>query len=169
MQCPAGENLAVWSDARFWDVLRQWLPDEVSCRLETGPAIETSVAPLRSFVVEPLSHGRLFLVGDAGHIVPPTGAKGLNLAASDIYYLSSALITFYRSGDEDELLGYSAGALRRIWKSERFSWWMTMMMHHLDDDGGFGHRMQIAELDYLNSSQAAMTALAENYVGLPYD
>lgn len=169
IQCAADEDPRAWSDERFWEALRERLPAPIAEQLETGQSIEKSVAPLRSFVVEPLCHGRLFLAGDAGHIVPPTGAKGLNLAASDIHYLSKALTSFYKSDDESELRGYSAKALRRIWKSERFSWWMTMLMHRLEDDAGFGAKMQLAELDYLTGSTAAMTALAENYVGLPYE
>ena len=169
IQCAENEDPKTWSDERFWAALKARLPDQVADCLKTGPSIEKSVAPLRSFVAEPLSYGRLFLAGDAGHIVPPTGAKGLNLAASDIHYLSDALIAFYRSDDESKLKDYSAKALRRIWKTERFSWSMTMLLHRFKDDDGFGAKMQLAELDYLTSSKAAMTALAENYVGLPYD
>jgi p-hydroxybenzoate 3-monooxygenase len=137
-------------------------------RLVTGPSIEKSIAPLRSFVAEPLRWGRLFLAGDAAHIVPPTGAKGLNLAASDIYYLYNGLKDFYKTGDNSGLDNYSAKALARIWKAERFSWWLTMTLHHFPAEGEFGQRMQMAELDYLASSEAAQTALAENYVGLPF-
>ncbi len=169
IQCPLDEDPKEWPDDRFWAELESRLPAEVATRLETGPSIEKSIAPLRSFVAEPLRHGRLFLAGDAGHIVPPTGAKGLNLAASDVHYLSNALIAYYGSGDENDLKAYSARALRRIWKAERFSWWMTMLLHRFPADGPFGAKMQLAELDYLTSSKAAMTALAENYVGLPYE
>ncbi|MGI9501129.1 MAG: 4-hydroxybenzoate 3-monooxygenase [Geminicoccaceae bacterium] len=169
VQCLLDDKLENWPDDRFWETLAHRLPTAVAAGLETGPAVEKSIAPLRSFVAEPLSHGRLFLAGDAGHIVPPTGAKGLNLAASDVYYLSNALIDYYRSGDEQGLIGFSERALRRIWKAERFSWWMTKLMHRFPEDGSFGAKMQLAELDYLTSSKAAMTALAENYVGLPYD
>jgi len=169
VQCPLNDDLNDWPDERFWDELKHRLPDQVAASLETGPSIEKSIAPLRSFVAEPLNHGRLFLAGDAGHIVPPTGAKGLNLAASDVYYLSNALIAFYEVGDESGLKSYSERALRRIWKAERFSWSMTMMLHRFPEDGSFGSRIQHAELDYLFSSKAAMTALAENYVGLPYE
>ncbi len=168
VQCPLDDDIAEWSDDRFWEELKRRLPEEVADALETGPSIEKSIAPLRSFVAEPLSWGRLFLAGDAGHIVPPTGAKGLNLAASDVHYLSEALIAHYAEGSEEGLKSYSDRALRRIWKAERFSWWMTMMMHHFPENGGFGQRMQTAELDYLVNSRAAMTALAENYVGLPF-
>lgn len=168
VQVPAGEKVEDWSDERFWDELKARLPADVAARLVTGPSIEKSIAPLRSFVAEPLTHGRLFLVGDAGHIVPPTGAKGLNLAASDVHYLSSGLIEFYRSGDARGLQDYSAKALRRIWLAERFSWWMTMLLHSFDE-GAFDVRVKRAELDFLAHSRAAQTALAENYVGLPYD
>ncbi len=169
VQCALEDDPEDWSDDRFWETLAERLPNEVAARLETGPSIEKSIAPLRSLVIEPLSHGRLFLAGDAGHIVPPTGAKGLNLAASDVHYLSSALIDFFRRDDEEGLKTYSARALRRVWKAERFSWWMTKLLHRFPDDGAFDARMQLAELDYLTSSKAAMTALAENYVGLAYD
>ena len=169
VQCSLDEDLNEWPDDRFWEALKTRLPDEVAARLETGPAIEKSIAPLRSFVAEPLRHGRLFLAGDAGHIVPPTGAKGLNLAASDVHYLSNALIAYYGSGDESGLNTYSDKALRRIWKAERFSWSMTMLLHRFPENGPFGTKIQLAELDYLTSSKAAMTAMAENYVGLPYE
>ena len=169
IQCALDANLDDWTDDRFWDELKHRLPEDVAANLDTGPSIEKSIAPLRSFVTEPLSHGRLFLAGDAGHIVPPTGAKGLNLAASDVHYLSKALIAFYEQGDESGLKSYSERALRRVWKAERFSWSMTMMLHRFPDDGAFGVKIQHADLDYLFSSKAAMTALAENYVGLPYE
>ena len=168
VQCAVDEDIAEWPDDRFWDELKSRLPDDVAARLETGPSIEKSIAPLRSFVAEPMRHGRMFLAGDAAHIVPPTGAKGLNLAASDVYYLSRALIAQYADGDEGGLLDYSRTALARVWKAERFSWSMTMMMHNFPDQGAFGAKIQQAELDYLTSSRAAMTAMAENYVGLPY-
>ncbi len=168
VQAPLDDALEDWPDDRFWETLKRRLPDEVAAGIETGPSIEKSMAPLRSFVAEPLSYGRLFLAGDAGHIVPPTGAKGLNLAGSDVHYLSEALIAYYRTGAEAGLRDYSAKALRRIWKAERFSWWMTMLMHRFPDAGPFAARMQEAELDYLTGSRAAMTAMAENYVGLPY-
>jgi p-hydroxybenzoate 3-monooxygenase len=168
LQCRADENPDDWSDERFWARLKTQLPAEVAARLVTGPALEKSVAPLRSFVAEPMRWGRLFLAGDAAHIVPPTGAKGLNLAASDIHYLSTALIDWYKRGDSAGLDGYSARALARIWKAERFSWWMTALLHRFPENEGFGNRIQRAEFDYLMSSKAAQTALAENYVGLPY-
>ncbi|MEL6277975.1 MAG: 4-hydroxybenzoate 3-monooxygenase [Pseudomonadota bacterium] len=169
VQCAADEDLAEWSDDRFWEELKARLPEDVASNLSTGPSIEKSIAPLRSFVAEPMRYGRLFLAGDAAHIVPPTGAKGLNLAASDIYYLSEALIAFFSSGREAGLKDYSHRALRRVWKAERFSWWMTALLHNFPNLGAFERRMQTAELDYLFSSRAALTSLAENYVGLPYD
>lgn len=168
IQAPVDEDINEWPDDRFWDELKVRLPEDAAARLETGPSIEKSIAPLRSFVAEPMRHGRMFLAGDAAHIVPPTGAKGLNLAASDVYYLSRALIAQYAKADESGLLAYSKTALARVWKAERFSWSMTMMMHKFPDQGEFGAKMQEAELDYLTSSKAAMTAMAENYVGLPY-
>lgn len=168
IQCSMDDKPEDWPDDRFWEALTNRLPAAVATALEIGPSIEKSIAPLRSFVAEPLSHGRLFLAGDAGHIVPPTGAKGLNLAASDVHYLSTALIDFFRKDDESGLESYAERALRRIWKAERFSWWMTKLLHRFPDEGAFDARMQLAELDYLTSSAAAMTSLAENYVGLPY-
>jgi len=168
LQCSLEDDVEEWPDDRFWEELTARLPDEVAATLETGPSIEKSIAQLRSFVAEPLQYGRLFLAGDAGHIVPPTGAKGLNLAASDVHYLSGALIAYYDNGDREGLDTYSERALARVWKAERFSWWMTNMLHKYSENGGFGVKMQQAELDYLFSSEAAMTALAENYVGLPY-
>lgn len=168
IQCSLDDRVEDWHDDRFWEELKRRLPSEVAGRLEIGPSIEKSIAPLRSYVAEPMRYGRLFLAGDAAHIVPPTGAKGLNLAASDIRYLSEALITFYRDGDETGLNGYSDRALARIWKAVRFSWWMTGLLHRFPETGAFGERIQRAELDYLFSSKAAMTSVAENYVGLPY-
>ena len=168
IQCPLDDRVEDWPDDRFWAELKRRLPAEVAGRLETGPSIEKSIAPLRSYVAEPLRYGRLFLAGDAAPIGPPTGAKGLNLAASDIRYLSEALIAFYRDGDETGLMGYSDRALARVWKAERFSWWMTWLLHRFPETSAFDERIQQAELDYLFSSKAAMTSLAENYVGLPY-
>ncbi len=168
VQVKADENPDDWSDAAFWERLKATIPADVARRLVTGASIEKSVAPLRSFVAEPLRWGRLFLAGDAAHIVPPTGAKGLNLAASDIHYLSEALIAWYGKGDDSGLEGYSQRALARIWKAERFSWWMTQLLHKFPENEGFGDRIQRAEFDYLMSSKAAQTVLAENYVGLPY-
>ena len=165
VQCPLSEQLDEWPDERFWKELRARLPDDAARSLVTGASIEKSIAPLRSFVAEPLRFGRLFLAGDAGHIVPPTGAKGLNLAASDVHYLSEALIAFY-TGDSSALDSYSSRALARVWKAERFSWWMTRLLHRFPEEGDFGRRMQLAELEYIAASRAAQTALAENYVGL---
>tara|TARA_Y100001934_G_scaffold219134_1_gene260659 strand:- start:1382 stop:2566 length:1185 start_codon:yes stop_codon:yes gene_type:complete len=169
LQCAVDEDPAEWPDERFWKELQMRLPEDALADLVTGPSIEKSVAPLRSFVAEPLRHGRLFLAGDAAHIVPPTGAKGLNLAASDIHFLSNALIAYFERGDETELKNYSEKALARIWKVERFSWWMTNQLHNYGDATGFDRQIQRTELDYLFSSRAAMTAMAENYVGLPYE
>jgi p-hydroxybenzoate 3-monooxygenase len=168
LQCSLSEQLDEWPDERFWRELARRLPADAAARLQTGPSIEKSIAPLRSFVAEPLRFGRLFLAGDAGHIVPPTGAKGLNLAASDVHYLSEALIEFYAEKSSAALDAYSSRALARVWKAERFSWWMTKLLHRFPEEGDFGRRMQLAELDYLSGSLAAQTALAENYVGLPF-
>ncbi|MGX5847469.1 4-hydroxybenzoate 3-monooxygenase [Mesorhizobium sp. PL10] len=168
VQVPADESVEGWSDDRFWDELRRRLPEQTSAAVVTGPSFEKSFAPLRSFVAEPMRFGRLFLVGDAAHIVPPTGAKGLNLAASDVRYLFAGLREFYLEKSTAGLDAYSAKALARVWKAVRFSWWMTTMLHRFPDTGEFGQRIQEAELDYLVHSQAASTALAENYVGLPY-
>ena len=168
VQCPLDDDIEDWPDDRFWDELRRRLPEEIAGALVTGPSIEKSIAPLRSFVAEPMRHGRLFLAGDAAHIVPPTGAKGLNLAASDVYYLSGAFAAWYGCGDAGLMNAYSDTCLRRVWKAERFSWWMTTLLHRFPENGPFGERIQLAELDYLVHSNAAMTALAENYVGLPY-
>lgn len=167
LQVPLTDRPEGWSDDAFWDELRRRLPPELAETLVTGPSIEKSIAPLRSFISEPMRWGRLFLAGDAAHIVPPTGAKGLNLAASDVYYLSRALIARY-AGDGGLLETYSATALARVWKASRFSWSMTRMLHSFPAEGEFLHRMQEAEVDYLAGSTAAQTALAENYVGLPY-
>jgi p-hydroxybenzoate 3-monooxygenase len=166
LQCSLDDDVAQWSDDAFWAELRRRLPAEVAARLVTGPSLEKSIAPLRSFVAEPLRFGRLFLAGDAAHIVPPTGAKGLNLAASDVGLLAQALAEFY-GGSTAGITHYSQRALARVWKAERFSWWFTSLMHRFPDSGGFGLRMQQAEFDYLCGSGAAQTVLAENYVGLP--
>jgi p-hydroxybenzoate 3-monooxygenase len=168
VECSLGDSVDAWPDERFWDELKKRLPEEVAERLVTGPSIEKSIAPLRSFVAEPMRYGRLFLAGDAAHIVPPTGAKGLNTAASDIYYLYHALADHYRKGDDAGLEAYSARALDRVWKTQRFSWWMTMLLHRFARTGKFNERLQRSELDYLFSSKSAVTTLAENYVGLPY-
>lgn len=169
VQCPLEERVEDWSDDRFWTELIGRLPADAGARLVTGPSIEKSIAPLRSFVAEPMRHGRLFLAGDAAHIVPPTGAKGLNLAASDVHFLSRGLIAYYQTGDERGLSEYSEKALHRVWKAVRFSWWMTRLLHHFPEDSPFDRRLQAAELEYLFTSKAAQTALAENYVGLPYE
>ena len=168
VQCSLDDNTEDWSDDRFWDELRSRLPSDVANRLITGPSIEKSIAPLRSFVAEPMQFGRMFLVGDAAHIVPPTGAKGLNLAASDVYTLYNILRKRYREGRTDLVERYSEICLRRIWKAERFSWWMTSILHKFSDDP-FNQRIQEAELDYFTSSEAGRTNIAENYVGLPYE
>ena len=166
LQCSLDDKVEQWSDEAFWDELKRRLPPATAAELSTGPSLEKSIAPLRSFVAEPMRFGRLFLAGDAAHIVPPTGAKGLNLAASDVGFLWQAFAEFY-GGSPKALDGYSERALHRIWKAERFSWWLTSLMHRFPDGGSFGARMQQAELEYLFSSKAAMTVLAENYVGLP--
>jgi p-hydroxybenzoate 3-monooxygenase len=169
VQCPLTEKVEEWSDQRFWDELRARLDATANAALVTGPSLEKSIAPLRSFVAEPLRFGRLFLAGDAGHIVPPTGAKGLNLAASDVRYLSRALIAYYKRGDSSALDAYSEKCLRRIWLAERFSWWMTSLLHRFPETDAFGSRIQAAELTYLFRSRTAKRSLAENYVGLPFD
>jgi p-hydroxybenzoate 3-monooxygenase len=172
VQVPADEKVENWSDERFWDEIRRRLPAATAEQMTTGPSIEKSIAPLRSFVAEPMRFGRMFLVGDAAHIVPPTGAKGLNLAASDVHYLFDGLREFYLDKSASGVDAYSGRALARVWKAERFSWWMTSLMHLFPEIGGyggaFGQRIQEAELEYLVNSRAASTALAENYVGLPY-
>jgi len=168
VQVPSNERVEDWSDDRFWDELRGRLNQETAAKLVTGPAIEKSIAPLRSFVAEPLRFGRLFLAGDAAHIVPPTGAKGLNLAASDVRYLADALIEFYGERSSAGIDSYSGRALARVWKAERFSWWMTSILHTFPDTDAFGRRMQRTEFDYLASSEAAARSLAENYTGLPF-
>jgi p-hydroxybenzoate 3-monooxygenase len=168
IQCGLDEKLEAWPDARFWDELRARLPAAVAEAVTVGASIEKSIAPLRSFVVEPMRFGSLFLVGDAAHIVPPTGAKGLNLAAADVRILYQGLVERYRTGAVELLDRYSETCLRRIWKAVRFSWWFTSIMHKFDDDA-FAHRIQLAELDYLTGSAAAQAAVAENYVGLPFE
>ena len=168
VQVPLSDTVDEWSDDAFWDEIRRRLPADVAEAMVTGPSIEKSIAPLRSFVAEPLRFGSMFLVGDAGHIVPPTGAKGLNLAASDVHYLFEGLQGFYGEKSMAGIDAYSARALSRIWKAERFSWSMTMLLHRFPAEGDFGQKVQEAELDYLSSSEAAQTSVAENYVGLPY-
>ncbi len=168
VQCGVEDKLADWPDSRFWDELRARLPAEVAESVVIGPSIEKSIAPLRSFVVEPLKFGQLFLVGDAAHIVPPTGAKGLNLAAADVRLLYQGLVEYYRTGATEALERYSERCLRRTWKAVRFSWWFTALMHKFSQDP-FAHRLQLAELDYLTGSTAALTSMAENYIGLPFE
>ena len=167
IQCSLADDLDAWPDERFWHELKARLDDEAREHIVTGPSIDKSIAPLRSFVAEPMRFGRLLIAGDAAHIVPPTGAKGLNLAASDVRYLSQALVEHYRENSAAGLDHYSQRALARVWKAERFSWWMTTLLHKLSDNA-FERRMHLAELDYLFSSRAAATAFAENYVGLPF-
>lgn len=169
VQVPADEKVEDWPDERFWAELKARLPADIAAKLVTGPSIEKSIAPLRSFVVEPMQHGRLFLVGDAAHIVPPTGAKGLNLAASDVATLYRILLKVYREGRTELLAKYSELCLKRVWKAERFSWWMTSVLHRFPDTDTFTQRMQQAELEYYVSTEAGRTTIAENYVGLPYE
>ena len=168
VQCPIDDKVEQWSDTAFWDELRRRLDPELADSIVTGPSIEKSIAPLRSFVAEPMRFGRLFLAGDAAHIVPPTGAKGLNLAASDVKYLSDALTAYFVEKTDAGIDTYSERVLRRVWKAERFAWSLTTLMHRFPDTGAFGQKIQEAELDYLVSSKAASTVLAENYVGLPF-
>ncbi|QWD79382.1 4-hydroxybenzoate 3-monooxygenase [Polynucleobacter sp. MWH-Spelu-300-X4] len=168
IQCSLADKVEEWSDDRFWTALKGRLPEHLANNLVTGPSLEKSIAPLRSFVAEPLRFGRMFLAGDAGHIVPPTGAKGLNLAASDIRYLSRALFEFYGEKSEAGINHYSQKALARIWKGERFSWWMSMLLHRFPDNSGFDNKIQRTEFEYLASSEHAQRVLAENYVGLSY-
>ena len=168
VQCSLEDTVDMWSDERFWDEIRRRLPAHHAEAMVTGPSFEKSIAPLRSFVAEPMRFGRLFLVGDAAHIVPPTGAKGLNLAASDVHYLIGALLEHYQEKSDAGLDSYSERALKRVWKAVRFSWSMTTLLHRFPDTGDFGQKIQEAELDYLMHSRAASTAMAENYVGLPY-
>ncbi len=167
VQCALDEDLSQWPDSRFWDELLLRVDPLTASRIVTGPSIEKSIAPLRSFVAEPLRYNRLFLVGDAAHIVPPTGAKGLNLAASDVHYLSEALFEHFLDHSGAGIEDYSRKALDRIWKAERFSWWMTSLLHRFPEQDSFALRLQRAELDYLMSSETAQRLLAENYVGLP--
>jgi p-hydroxybenzoate 3-monooxygenase len=168
IQVPLEHRAEDWSDEAFWEELKRRLPALSAAELQTGPSIEKSIAPLRSFVAEPMRYGRLFLAGDAAHIFPPTGARGLNSAGSDINYLYHGLIAHYKKGDDSELDGYSERALARIWKAQRFSWWMTTLLHTFPDDTPYQSRLREAELDYLFSSDNALGSVAENYVGLPY-
>jgi p-hydroxybenzoate 3-monooxygenase len=166
VQCSLDDDVAEWSDARFWDELRARLPSDLGAALPTGPVLEKSIAPLRSFVAEPLRYGRLLLAGDAAHIVPPTGAKGLNLAVRDVRQLADALVAHYAESSDALLDGYSAAALRRIWRAERFSAWLTQVLHRFPDQSSFDRGMQLAELDQLASSAAARAAFVESYTGL---
>ncbi|MBT8475422.1 MAG: 4-hydroxybenzoate 3-monooxygenase [Alphaproteobacteria bacterium] len=168
VQCSLDDKVEDWSDEAFWDELKRRIPADTAAQLVTGPSIEKSIAPLRSFVTEPMRWGRLFLCGDAAHIVPPTGAKGLNTAASDVHYLYGGLRQFYEENDSTGIDAYSARALSRVWKAERFSWWFSSLMHRYPDQTEFDHRMQVAELEFLRSNKAAQAAMAINYVGLPY-
>lgn len=167
VQCPLDEQVENWSDDRFWDEFKSRIGSDVAARLETAPSIEKSIAPLRSFVAEPMRYGQLFLAGDAAHIVPPTGAKGLNLAASDVFYLYEALLSYYREGTSVGIDHYSERALKRVWQAERFSWWMTSLLHEFPAEDDFTSRIRQRELEYVFASPAAQRVLAENYVGLP--
>ena len=168
IQCPLTDKVEDWSDDAFWAELKRRIPADQAAKLVTGPSIEKSIAPLRSFVTEPMQWGRLFLCGDAAHIVPPTGAKGLNTAASDVHYLYNGLADFYETGDRGGIDGYSEKALARVWKAERFSWWFSSLLHRDPDQSDFDHKMQMSELDFLRFNKSAQAAMAENYVGLPY-
>lgn len=169
LQVPSDEKVEDWSDERFWEELKRRIPSDVAANLVTGPSLEKSIAPLKSFVAEPMQHGRLFLAGDAAHIVPPTGAKGLNLAASDVNTLYRLMVKVYQEGRTDLIPNYSRTCLKRVWKAERFSWWMTSMLHRFTEEEDFATRMQQAEIDYVTSSEAGLKTIAENYVGLPYE
>lgn len=169
IQVPLDEQVEEWSDERFWEELKRRIPSDVAEKLVTGPSLEKSIAPLKSFVAEPMQYGRLFLVGDAAHIVPPTGAKGLNLAASDVNTLYRLMTRVYKEGRTDLIPNYSRTCLKRVWKAERFSWWMTNILHRFSDEEDFAMRMQQAEIDYITSSEAGLKTIAENYVGLPYE
>jgi p-hydroxybenzoate 3-monooxygenase len=168
-QCDPNDDVANWPDERIWDELHARLANEEGWSLAEGRITQKGIVQMRSFIVEPMRYGRLFLAGDAAHIVPPTGAKGMNLAVADVRVLSQALSGFYSSGQIDLLEAYSDTCLRRVWKAQRFSWWMTSMLHRFEENDRFRHRLQIAELDYVTSSRAASTSLAENYVGLPME
>ena len=168
IQCRTDDSPANWSDEGFWEELKRRTPADQAKKLVTGPSIEKSIGPLRSFVTEPMRWGRLFLCGDAAHIVPPTGAKGLNLAASDVHYLFTGLREYFETGSTEGIDRYSEKALARVWKAERFSWWFSSVTHQYPDQSAFDLRMQVAELEFLRSNRAAQQAMAENYVGLPY-
>lgn len=169
IQCPLDQSPDDWSDDDFWAELKRRIPADQAAKLVTGPSIEKSIAPLRSFVTEPMRWGRLFLCGDAAHIVPPTGAKGLNTAASDVHYLYRGLVEYYATGSSDGIDSYSEKALARVWKVERFSWWFSSLLHRYPEQTAFDRKMQKAELEFLRDNSAAQQAMAENYVGLPYD
>lgn len=168
IQCSLSDSPDDWTDDAFWEELKRRIPAEAAENLITGPTIEKSIAPLRSFVTEPMRWGRLFLCGDAAHIVPPTGAKGLNTAASDIHYLYTGLVQFYQSGDSAGIDSYSDKALARIWKAERFSWWMTTLLHRFPDQNAFDLKIQLADIEFLRSNRDAQSVMAQNYIGLPY-
>jgi p-hydroxybenzoate 3-monooxygenase len=169
LQVPPDEDLIEWPDERIWSELKARLETVPGFELTTGPILEKGITPMRSFVVEPMQHGRLYLAGDAAHIVPPTGAKGLNLAVADVRLLTEALAAWYATGTTELLDGYSQACLKRVWRAQHFSWWMTTLLHTFDSDDAYGRRLQLSYLDYVTSSEAAATTLAENYVGLPYD
>ena len=169
IQCSLDADIADWPDDRFWEELKRRFPDDIARKIETGPSIEKSIAPLRSFVAEPMRYGRLFLAGDAAHIVPPTGAKGLNLAISDVFYLQRALAAHFAKGDDRYLDSYSDMALRRVWAAERFSWWLTKLLHVFPDDDAFETRIKLSEFDHLHRSKLAAAVVAEQYAGLPFE
>jgi len=169
LQVPADEDIANWPDDRIWQELQTRLSTNEGWKLTSGPVLQKGITPLRSFVAEPMQHGKLFLLGDAAHIVPPTGAKGLNLAVADVRVLAQALDDYYKRSSDAGLKSYSTKCARRVWKVQRFSWWMTSLLHRFENEDGFAHRIHLAELDYLTSSRAALTTLAENYVGLPFE
>ncbi|MGE5151926.1 MAG: 4-hydroxybenzoate 3-monooxygenase, partial [Rhodospirillaceae bacterium] len=169
LQCDPNDEVKNWPDSRIWEELHARLATGEGWRLAEGRIFQKGIIAMRSFVVEPMRYGRLFLAGDAAHIVPPTGAKGLNLAAADVRVLSRALVSYYKTRDEENLVSYSDTALRRVWRAEHFSWWMTSMLHRFHDESPFHHRLQLAELDYVVSSHAKAQTLAENYVGLPFE
>lgn len=169
IQCATGTNIEEWPDDRFWEELKARFPDQLAGQIVTGPSIEKSIAPLRSFVAEPMRYGRLFLAGDAAHIVPPTGAKGLNLAFSDVFYVQRGIVEHYKRGNDRYLDGYAETALRRVWGSVRLSWWLTKLLHVFPDQDAFDTRLNLNEFDHLCRSDCAQAALAEQFVGLPYD
>ena len=169
LQCDPDEDIANWSDDRIWEELRTRMATHDGFVLQDGPIFQKGITPMRSFVAEPMQFGKLFLLGDAAHIVPPTGAKGLNLAIADVRVLTRSLVEFYQRGHQDNLTRYTERCLMRVWRGQRFSWWMTSMLHRFPNEDGFSHKIHLAELGYVTSSRAASTALAENYVGLPFD